>query len=334
MNELVKKSESKISIIVPVYKIESAYLKKCIESLITQSFHNLEIILVDDGSPDDDPAICDQYAERDRRITVIHKKNGGIASARNAALKRCTGEYVCFVDGDDHLAPDIIQKIMDKIKDDVDMVWFDTTANRENTSEYWKNGEVEGTIGFQQTLQLFLDNKLIQSCWAKFISKRCLKGKYLNEELKRGQDEEFIIRILLGSGKSQFLHVAGYFYNIRSTGATNIDFSPKVFNIFDATELVRNEVLNVYPEMYRECDNYVATGFWNMIAQYKKSTTPTKQYKEQFQTMLKANLKGILNSTISYRQKVILILSAILGPEAIKTMYQIYKKKRRVKVCE
>ena len=260
MNELVKKLEPKISIIVPVYKIESTYLKNCIESLILQSFRNLEIILVDDGSPDDGPAICDQYAERDSRITVIHKKNGGTASARNEALKRCTGEYVCFVDGDDYLAPNIIQRITDEIEKDVDIVWFDTTANWENTSEYWKNGEVEGVISFQQTLQLFLDNKLIQSCWAKLISRRCLQGKYLNEELKRGQDEEFIIRILLGCGKSQFLHDAGYFYNIRGTGATNVDFNPKVFNIFDTTELVRSEVLNVYPEMYRECDNYTATG--------------------------------------------------------------------------
>lgn len=98
--------ETKISIIVPVYKVEP-YLRKCIESILGQSHRNLEVILVDDGSPDNCPAICDEFAAQDSRIRVIHQKNGGAASARNAALDISTGEYIGFVDSDDYILPDM-----------------------------------------------------------------------------------------------------------------------------------------------------------------------------------------------------------------------------------
>ena len=92
----------KISIIVPVYKVEQ-YLKKCIESLINQTYNKLEILLIDDGSPDNCGAICDEYAKNDSRIIVVHKENGGLSDARNVGLEIATGEYVMFVDSDDYI---------------------------------------------------------------------------------------------------------------------------------------------------------------------------------------------------------------------------------------
>ena len=89
-----------VSVILPVYGVE-AYLPECVESLLEQSYPNLEIILVDDASPDRCGAICDAYAERDSRVRVIHQKNGGAASARNAGLDAAQGDCVCFVDSDD-----------------------------------------------------------------------------------------------------------------------------------------------------------------------------------------------------------------------------------------
>ena len=90
----------KISIIVPVYKIED-YLDRCVQSLISQTYKNLEIILVDDGSPDNSGKIADEYAQKDQRIQVIHKKNGGLSDARNAGMDVATGDYICFIDSDD-----------------------------------------------------------------------------------------------------------------------------------------------------------------------------------------------------------------------------------------
>ena len=96
-----------ISIIVPVYKVEK-YLDKCVESIVEQTYKNLEIILVDDGSPDNCPAMCDEWAQKDSRIKVIHKENGGLSSARNAGLDACTGEYIYFLDSDDYIADNCI----------------------------------------------------------------------------------------------------------------------------------------------------------------------------------------------------------------------------------
>ena len=94
-------SEIKVSIIVPVYKVLENYLRKCIESCINQTLRDIEIILVDDGSPDNCGKICEEYAENDKRINVIHKKNGGLSSARNAGFLASSGKWIMFVDGDD-----------------------------------------------------------------------------------------------------------------------------------------------------------------------------------------------------------------------------------------
>ena len=100
-----------ISVIVPIYKVEK-YLDRCVESIVNQSYLNLEIILVDDGSPDNCPQMCDRWANLDERIKVIHKENGGLSSARNAGLDVCTGEYISFIDGDDWIEPTMFQSML------------------------------------------------------------------------------------------------------------------------------------------------------------------------------------------------------------------------------
>lgn len=103
--------QPKISIIVPVYKVEP-YLRKCLDSIIAQTYTNLEIILVNDGSPDNCGAICDEYAAKDTRIIVIHKENGGVSSARNMGLDVATGEYIGYVDSDDWIEPDMYEYLL------------------------------------------------------------------------------------------------------------------------------------------------------------------------------------------------------------------------------
>ena len=112
---------NKISIIVPVYKVEQ-YLERCVNSLINQTYKNIEIILVDDGSPDQCPQMCDDYASEDSRIKVIHKKNGGLSDARNAGLRIATGEYVMYVDSDDYIELDSCEKLIKNAVDNVDVV--------------------------------------------------------------------------------------------------------------------------------------------------------------------------------------------------------------------
>lgn len=114
-------NEIKVSIIVPIYNVE-LFLGKCIEFIINQSYSNLEIILVDDGSPDNSGKIADEYAKTDERIKVIHKKNEGVSAARNSGLDIATGEYICFADGDDYLMEDYVEYLLNlAIKNDADI---------------------------------------------------------------------------------------------------------------------------------------------------------------------------------------------------------------------
>ena len=112
----------KISIIVPVYKVEK-YLCQCIDSIIKQTYSNLEILLIDDGSPDRCPKICDEYGCKDERVKVIHKKNGGLASARNAGLNIATGDLISFVDSDDWIDESMYQQMLEmKFEKNADIV--------------------------------------------------------------------------------------------------------------------------------------------------------------------------------------------------------------------
>lgn len=129
--------QPRISVIVPVYRVE-AFLDRCVQSIAAQTYRNLEIILVDDGSPDNCPALCDAWAEKDSRIKVIHKKNGGLSDARNAGMAAASGELMGFVDSDDWIAPDMYQHLYDLLNADgsdiaacgVEMVWEDGTPSR------------------------------------------------------------------------------------------------------------------------------------------------------------------------------------------------------------
>lgn len=107
-------SENLISIIVPVYKVEK-YLKRCVKSIVNQTYKNLEIILIEDGSPDQCPYMCEEWSKRDPRIKVIHKQNGGLSDARNEGLKISTGEFIGFVDSDDWIAPEMYERLLNAI---------------------------------------------------------------------------------------------------------------------------------------------------------------------------------------------------------------------------
>ena len=108
---------SMITVIVPIYKVEH-YLNRCVQSIIDQTYRNLEIILVDDGSPDLCPAMCDAWRERDSRILVIHKQNGGLSDARNTGMAVASGDYIAFVDSDDWIAPEMLERLLGAIRED------------------------------------------------------------------------------------------------------------------------------------------------------------------------------------------------------------------------
>lgn len=202
----------KLSFIVPIYNVEQ-YLRKCVDSLLAQDFDSYEIILVDDGSTDSCPAICDEYAElakseelrgKSGAIRVIHQKNGGLSAARNAGLKEAKGEYICFVDSDDYWEPNVLAGLMEQIeRDRLDVLRFKYQNVRIVKSEevrgkseykvfnpYKRDRRRENDYSEMPTDGVsFLNSRMNTQCYAvMFIIKRCLliKNEGVNELMNEG----------------------------------------------------------------------------------------------------------------------------------------------------
>lgn len=189
---------ARFSIIVPIYKVEK-YLKTCIDSILTQTFSDFEAILVDDGSPDNCGEICDDYAEHDSRVKVIHKANGGLSSARNAGLDIAIGEYVIFVDSDDYwddnTALEHIQKNLTETKADLLVFPAKRFYEDENKFTYILNIEVERSKiinqNAEQATRYMLENNIYRAAaWNKVVKKSIIdthnmrfKDGYLSEDM-------------------------------------------------------------------------------------------------------------------------------------------------------
>ena len=146
----VKKDMPLISIIVPVYKTEK-YLNRCVDSILNQKFTDFELILVDDGSPDKCPCICDEYAVKDVRVKVIHKRNTGVSAARNSGLDIAVGKYVTFVDSDDWIEPEMYYAMIEKArKYDCDVVMCDCYKDFSDHSEIYSHDIREGFYNYEQ----------------------------------------------------------------------------------------------------------------------------------------------------------------------------------------
>lgn len=146
-----------ISIIVPIYNVEK-YLQECIESLLKQTYKNIEIILVDDGSPDNCPQICDEFLKKDKRIKVFHKVNGGLSDARNYGLERATGNYICFVDSDDFVTEDYIEFLYNKlILNNVDIAMCGFTNYYNDNKMKCKIKKVQNKIYDRELAHIYLN---------------------------------------------------------------------------------------------------------------------------------------------------------------------------------
>jgi glycosyltransferase involved in cell wall biosynthesis len=166
----------KLSVIIPVYRVEGT-LDRCVESVVSQQVDDMEVILVDDGSPDQCPALCDRWAEKDARIRVIHKENGGLSDARNAGIATARGEYMTFVDSDDHLEADTLAPLL-LLADDADIVEYSISDRLSladhtytDTNEYW--------LKAQAYLHTYACNKMYRS--TLFADVRYPKGKVFED---------------------------------------------------------------------------------------------------------------------------------------------------------
>ena len=219
-----------ISVIVPIYNVEK-YLPKCVDSILNQTYKNLEIILVDDGSPDNSGKICDEYAKRDNRIKVIHKKNGGVSSARNIGLENITGEYIGFVDPDDYINKNMYEDMLYVIKNNnVDIVIcnmikvYDETKkiNSLNTSKEL----LFVSSGNEKFNNLYNENSMLNSVvWNKLYKKRIFEKLTFPDG--KIHEDEYIMHYLLDRANAIAYIKGAYYYYVQHNNSIMSTYSIK-----------------------------------------------------------------------------------------------------------
>lgn len=235
--------ESKVSIVVPVYGVEQ-YIETCIQTLLAQTYPHLEIILVDDGGKDRSGQICDQYGAMDHRIKVIHKQNGGAASARNAGLDAATGEFVCFVDGDDAVHPDYVNCLLTELlRNDADLAvcgfrhWSKSGARPVDCNN---TGEYTG----QEYLLRFLRDWSCSLLWNKIFRREAI-GDIRMAEGHKVDDEFFTYLVVMNCRKVVLFETPLYDYRIRGSSAMQ-DMGPHLERIMlDRVEYLTTRYHNI-----------------------------------------------------------------------------------------
>jgi len=226
-------SEPLVSVVLPIYKVE-AFLKECVNSVINQTYKNLEIFLVDDGSPDSCPELCDSYAETDSRIKVIHKINGGLSDARNAAIDVCTGEYITFVDSDDVIHPSMIEALMKPVIEQ--QVEISAGSYSNFTDNYIINDLIEASQ--IMTFEQLTEKPLYITAWGK-IYKTCLFENIRYPKGKLHEDEFTTWKLLDKAEKIAYTPAPLYFYRQREG---SIIAQKKLSNFIDTVDALKERI--------------------------------------------------------------------------------------------
>lgn len=333
-----------LSVIVPIYKVE-AYIHQCIDSLVNQTAENIEIILVDDGSPDRCPAICDAYAERYAHVQVIHKKNGGLVSARKCGALHAHGEYITFVDGDDWVAEDYFAALLSAAElyhpDAVCLTSFfrssgDMDADKVTTEVFkglYHRKKLETEV-FPQLLYQppFFRFGITPSLWSKAIKRELLLRVLPNEpeDIRMGEDLAVTIPCMLAADSVYFLDICGYYYRQNPTSITHS---------FDISAPVRVDIL--LNTLRKETEQYEAYQLERQIAFYAMhitefivtslivSSVHMRRDLKHFQILWdNSAVKQGLKMTIPFKTKIILYAAKYKQLWLLKLL-QIYWLKQK-----
>ncbi len=286
------------SIIVPIYNVEK-YLPRCVESLLKQTYTDFEAILVDDGSGDSSSAICDQFAESDVRIKVIHKENGGLVSARKAGIQTAKGRYVLNVDGDDSLAPELLQKINEVAeKYAPDVIAFQYVEKRENGDERvcgssLEEGMYTGSKLREISSRLVCDRKkgtlnvgcIMPSICMKAVNRELLLSKQLEVpvQLANGEDMAVTIPVICACSSLYELKFNGYYYYQYDSSMIHSFRPDEIKKNVALVEFLGRHTANVPPENLKSYFYYL---YFQYVVQAARFYTKFKDFHQSF----KANL--------------------------------------------
>lgn len=273
----------KVSVIVPVYNVED-YLEKCVDSIINQPFSDMEIILVDDGSPDNCGKICDNFAEKDSRVKVIHKENGGISDARNVGVEAANGEYICFIDSDDFMEPNLLDKLYglaQKYHADI------AVGGIYNCYINYRSPQCEKIIEFccgkEEALKKMLEGVEIPGSLCSKLILRKLMGKRKFPVGKTYEDAFYLPELLLDAETIAVTTEPLYTYWHRSNSITTTAFSERSMDAISAYEhtldVISKRQLNNLTEValfrlwwsyFVVLDRILSTDNYRSIPQYRQ----------------------------------------------------------------
>lgn len=296
-----------ISIIIPVYKVEK-YLRQCVDSVLAQTYTNLEVILVDDGSPDNCGAICDEYAANDSRVKVIHKKNGGLASARNAGLDAVTGEYIAFVDSDDWIDSDMYETLLRLLLEcDADIAEgsfrFYRPWKTENKTLECPNTQKVFTWEGAQILDRFYFGSDLFGDVSVIVCTKLYKAQLLRDlRFREGfvyEDSEFMPRVLHACRKLVKYDHSYYTYNIHLSGGQISHSEKNYYKISSAVISAR-----YVAEFFADKDNekiavHTRHRYWSALLEayyncwLRRKDTQCQNYKKELRSIVR-NEKDII----------------------------------------
>lgn len=296
--------KSLISIVVPVYKVPVDYLKRCIYSLINQTYKNLEILLVDDGSPDNCGSICDELSKIDDRIKVYHKNNGGLSSARNYGVKKANGYWLMFVDGDDFLEFECCEQIINRIDKNIDLFYFQAyrVSDGEKKKLVGKNCFFEERIySTDEELNYFKNmtlnyNAHISTAWGKLFKRDFLiKNNIFHDEyLKQGAEGiEFCIRVLNSKPVIKYSNLFLYDYIYNSDSISSFSSDSNNYYVLNCFNKIKDEIdissddINFW--FYNRLKYVIITSLINGYFSPKNNISYRKQ-KELTKNYLKSDL--------------------------------------------
>lgn len=294
MEKQEKKMHRKVSVIIPVYKVEK-YLKRCIESVVNQSYKNIEIILVNDGSPDKCGEICDAYARIDSRIKVIHKENGGLSSARNAGLDIASGEYIMFVDSDDWISEDTLEKLNRYIEKGYDIINFKFRFAKEKTENIIKlNDKIKDS--YECNLLSYID-KLFSGELDFFIWNKLYKKDLFTEvRFPEGRNYEDLATIYKLYFKAKNIIVTDYTLYYYWLGNSNsITSNSTIKNMTDylvsAKEIyeVNKNYLQINKRDFSNVDTWYKMMIIQLLINYTKSTYKDDDLKREILSELRSS---------------------------------------------
>lgn len=221
-----------ISVIIPVYNVEK-YLCRCIDSVLSQTYKNIEVILVDDGSTDGSSDICNDYQLKDSRIKVIHTTNGGVSNARNIGIDVSTGKYIGFVDSDDWISSDMYEKLYNEmIRNNADIVqcsFLFVNEKNESIKPFDKN-DINKICDKSEGISRLVDENFISGVCNKLFTRKIIGDNRFEIGKKMSEDAFFNFKVFLNCNKSVEIVDVGYFYFLRNNSATNNKFNKDFFD--------------------------------------------------------------------------------------------------------